>query len=241
MNIVCATNINSSNKLKINDSTGFEDKIIRVLKISSGVAVFEVDGEKQAIKLNEEKPVDGVKIIVNNIFYVEEKEDRFVEFDVFELFSYECGNGKCETGEEQKCCKDCGCSIGYKCVDNYCELIKTGECSENNDCDDDNSTTLDLCTGTPKKCIHTIVIECNTNEDCNDDNNCTKDECIDNTCYNKKINNCELNKEEKNIQENKNVTNEETLNKQTNEKKQEGFFDRIFIFIKQKLFKLVNF
>ncbi|MCX6711603.1 MAG: hypothetical protein NT139_01010 [Candidatus Woesearchaeota archaeon] len=235
-----STNISiSTNKLKIGDSSEFEGKIVKVIRISSGSAVFEVGGEKQAIKVYEEKQINGVKIYVDNIFYVEEPEDRFVEIYVSKLFSTQCGNGNCETGEDKKnCCKDCGCASGYKCDDNYCRLINTGECSDNKDCDDHNSTTLDLCTGTPKKCDHKIVTECKKNEDCNDNNNCTNDECISNTCYNKKIDNCkqEVQTEKENITGNKSVENKEVLS----EKKQ-GFFGSMLTFIKQKLFKLVNF
>jgi hypothetical protein len=238
INIVNATT-NSSNKLKINESTEFESKNIKIVKIGSSSAVFEVEGEKQAIKRDEDKQVDGVKIIVNNIFYVEEQEDRFVEFDVFELFNYECGNGKCEAGEEEKCCKDCGCKSGYECVDNYCELINKGECSKDEDCDDKNSTTLDLCKGTPKKCVHIFVIECKKNEDCDDKNNCTKDECISSTCYNKKIDNCK--EEIKETKKEENIENKSLENKGILNEKKQGFFKSILTFIKQKLFKLVNF
>lgn len=231
----------SINKLKIGDSAEFEGKIVKVVRISSSSVVFEVDGEKQAVKAYEEKQVDGIRIYVDNIFYVEESEDRFVEFYIDELFDYECGNGKCETGEEEKCCKDCSCKTGYKCVDNYCELINTGECSGNDDCDDNNITTFDLCTGTPKKCIHTFIIECKKNEDCDDHNECTKDECIDNTCFNKKIDGC---KPENKTEINENVGVKEGNKSsviQVNLNEKIGFFDRLLTFIKQKLFKLVNF
>ncbi|MFH0936519.1 MAG: hypothetical protein V1815_02480 [Candidatus Woesearchaeota archaeon] len=228
---------NSTNKLKSGESAEFEGKTIKVVRITSSNVVFDVGGEKQAIKAYEEKQIDGVKIFVNEIFFVEEVEERFVNFDVFELFDYECGNGKCETGEIEKCCKDCGCSSGYKCVDNYCELINTGECSGNDDCDDNNIATLDLCTGTPKKCIHTIVTECKNNQDCDDKNNCTKDECVSNSCYNKKIDNCkqevdEIKEENKSIE---NLENKDNLNEE-----KPSFFKSILTFIKQKLFKLVN-
>lgn len=236
-----STNISiSTNKLKLGDSSEFEGKIVKVVRINSGSVVFDVDSEKQAIKIKEEKQINGVKIYVNNIFYVEEPEDRFVEIYVSKLFSTQCGNGNCETGEDkQNCCNDCGCDIGYKCEDNYCRLVvPKGECAGNDDCDDSNSSTLDLCTGTPKKCIHSFVLECKKNEDCDDANNCTKDECTDNNCFNKKIDNCkqEIQTEKENISENKSVENKEVLS----EKKQ-GFFGSILTFIKQKLFKLVNF
>ncbi len=35
-----------------------------------------------------------------------------------------CGNSICETGENQViCCTDCGCAIGYGCINNKCEVI----------------------------------------------------------------------------------------------------------------------
>lgn len=251
INIVVAdtNSINSTNytgninKLKTDEIVEFEGKNVKVVRISSSSTVFDVGGEKQAIKIYEEKQIDGVKIYVDNIFYVEEPEDRFVEFYVSKLFDTQCGNNKCETGEDKKnCCEDCGCNSGYKCEDNYCELINKGECSGNNDCNDDNSTTLDSCTGTPKKCIHTYVMECKKNEDCDDNNNCTNDECISNTCYNKKIDNCkqEIQTEKENISENKSE-NKNLENKEVLSEKKQGFFGSILTFIKQKLFKLVNF
>lgn len=53
-----------------------------------------------------------------------------------EVPAAECGNNKCEAGENQEnCCTDCGCPTGDECKDNICTLIPP-ECTPGWKCHD---------------------------------------------------------------------------------------------------------
>lgn len=76
------------------------------------------------------------------------------------------------------------------------------ECQTNSDCNDNNPSTNDVCSGSPKRCSNTNIVscinednycppncdfaldtdcdECNSNQDCDDNNACTQDTCSGN-------------------------------------------------------------
>lgn len=76
------------------------------------------------------------------------------------------------------------CQLG--CLNGKCKEPAVIVCSNNNDCNDNNSSTEDICNnpGTSNSiCIHNIYlnpITCNSNNDCNDNNSTTVDTCINN-------------------------------------------------------------
>ncbi len=115
-------------------------------------------------------------------------------------------------------CRDSDSCCPSKCKneeDNDCARL--AECSDDSECDDNNTITKDICSGQPKKCSNTNITECLsgdnycpdnctftldtdcdeclTNEECNDNNPCTYDTCIDNPkkCFNNETLGCILN------------------------------------------------
>jgi len=72
-----------------------------------------------------------------------------------------CGDGKCVEGETyMTCCQDCGCTPGFVCTINACVPAEKDECQSETDCNDNDISTKDACTGKPKTCQHTIIGEC---------------------------------------------------------------------------------
>jgi len=103
----------------------------------------------------------------------------------------ECGNGKCEFFESEiSCCIDCGCFVGYACIDNKCvkEVCGDGICSGNENCEscpEDCKCKDSYCF--KGKCVKPIcgngVCEPNEAKNCCIDCGCGVNEaCVNNTC-----------------------------------------------------------
>ena len=66
-------------------------------------------------------------------------------------------------------------------------------CLNNNNCDDNNTCTIDECTGTPLSCAHNFIAYCKDNDNCcpskcnmSEDNDCVTDQCkFDSDCDDK--------------------------------------------------------
>lgn len=72
-------------------------------------------------------------------------------------------------------------------VESVCEALHW--CQTDDECQDDNPCTKDLCTG--NTCIHEVILGCCLgDEDCNDKYPCTVDECVDNSCLHDNIPGC---------------------------------------------------
>lgn len=126
-----------------------DGKSVTIKKISSSNAVFDVDGEKNIISVGEYKEINGIKIEVISIFYVDEPEERNVDISA-SVITFDagniCGDNECEENENSdNCCVDCGCSEGYECDEDECILIRLDECKDHEDCDDGDFETTDLC------------------------------------------------------------------------------------------------
>ncbi|HII71441.1 TPA: hypothetical protein HA265_01670, partial [Candidatus Woesearchaeota archaeon] len=59
----------------------------------------------------------------------------------------------------------CGCPADFICENNICIGAEKDECSGNADCDDDDVSTSDTCSGTPKKCEHAPITDCVSGDD----------------------------------------------------------------------------
>ncbi len=213
--------------LKIDENIEVGGKIITIKQISSGSVVIDVNGISNIISLERYKEINGIKITIDEIFFVDEKEGRQVTLSLESLYNYVCGDGVCEGGEtKENCCEDCGCNLGYICENKKCIIesksSKYDECKDWKDCDDDNELTIDKCEGIPKKCVHVTYYQCETNEDCDDKNDCTKDECKNYECFNTKISGC---KSEIKIEQ---PTKEGQLLYEPKDEKEKGFLSRLF-------------
>jgi hypothetical protein len=72
-----------------------------------------------------------------------------------------CGDGKCVEGENYlACCHDCGCMPGFNCESNACVPAQKDQCKDDGDCNDNDTSTSDVCLGTPKSCAHTKITAC---------------------------------------------------------------------------------
>jgi len=105
-----------------------------------------------------------------------------------------CGNGVCETGENiTNCCVDCGCLPGQVCENNTC-IGEPYECVSDDDCDDGNPCTWDICyhaNTSNSFCGHPEKVICRDNDGCcppgcngNNDNDCGW-ECGNGICEDK--------------------------------------------------------
>lgn len=209
--------------LKIDEGIDVSGKFVTIKQISSGSIIVDVSGVSNIVSTTSPKEINGVRITINEIFFVDEKEGRFVKLSLESL--YECGDGKCEHDEtKESCCKDCGCSLGYICENNKCVLKATSsehdECQDWEDCEDDNDLTIDRCEGNPKKCVHIEYYQCTTNKDCDDKNDCTKDECRNYECFNSKISGCKMEIEQ--------PTKINQLVDEPKNEKEKGFLSKLF-------------
>ena len=161
-----------------------------VNNIGSNSVVIKVGEVKDLVTSGTTKEIAGIRITVNQVFYVEERESRYA--DISFSSAYFCGDGECTAGIEDStsCCTDCRCSGEMTCNDNQCGLWHLNKCSGNDDCDDKNDQTFDICTGSPRKCVNNLVVECSLDEGCKDDDPCTLDVCEYNECFNKKQDGC---------------------------------------------------
>ncbi|NQU78423.1 hypothetical protein HQ545_01510 [Candidatus Woesearchaeota archaeon] len=77
-----------------------------------------------------------------------------------------CGDGNCVLGETHiTCCQDCGCLPGLVCERNTCVPGEKDECQNKLRCDDDDESTIDECSGTPKTCKNMPITDCVSGDD----------------------------------------------------------------------------
>lgn len=211
---------------KVGENEDVDGRTVTIKQISSGSVVVDVNGVSNIVDIGQRKEINGIEVTVDEIFYVEEKEGRFVKLNLKSLYKFVCGDGDCEGDEtKESCCKDCGCDSGYVCEDNKCILesksSEYNECGENEDCDDEDDSTIDRCKGSPKTCVHILSYLCERDEDCDDGNGCTEDKCINYDCLNKRIAGCEIEVEEIKEESPTMVQKEEI-------EKEKGFLSRLF-------------
>jgi len=73
-----------------------------------------------------------------------------------------CGDNYCGSNESQTtCCKDCGCSLGYICVDNICRINLGSSCSNGNCESNENPATCPQDCHAPNSCGNGV---CDTGE-----------------------------------------------------------------------------
>ena len=167
--------ITLSLSLSQGQSETIENKVITVISIQESKILISVDGEKAILSLNEKETVNGIEIILTEIFYAEDSSS--VSLDT--KLTYSCGDKICNPSESSTtCCSDCGCSGSLKCSQNLCIAP---ECSIDLDCNDQNDLTDDSCSD--YKCKHKEV-KCEKNLECNDNNPETDDLCIKGSCQN---------------------------------------------------------
>lgn len=178
-------------------------KELIIESIKSDKIKVNVEGIKNIINIGEQKEVNGVDILFESVFYVDEPEERTVE--VVMSMAFYCGDGNCDTGQnesKENCCEDCGCNPGYLCSDGSCKseaqvkkeeeeekARKEDECEKDIDCDDNDPSTDDICRsipGKPNMCLNLPPI-CKTDLECDDQNPCTVDRCYNNDCVHAKV------------------------------------------------------
>ena len=211
-------------KLTSNQNIEIGNANITLLGVGANSIKITINGQGAILGVDETKIINGIKISVIEIFYAGDKEIDYA--DIYASSIYSCGDEKCDEGEKDTCCSDCGCPSNYECDNNKCELIIIPECEENIDCNDKNANTEDICK--KNKCYNTFV--CKINSQCKDDNECTKDYCEDGTCFNEDISGCGIEeiKDEINVEETENITTTQS-NVELKEEKV-GFFKRIINF-----------
>lgn len=205
--------ISFAETMKPSDTIDFNGREITLIGIQESKVLISVDGVKNIISLNQQEIINGVKINLVEIFDAGEFATADLNFEL----SYSCGDSQCDEFEnQQNCCKDCGCSGTFKCVENSCitpECTQDSQCSDNNEltedycsdfkckhrnikcksnseCNDNNPDTDDSCN--KGKCQNFLNYVCKVNEDCEDDNPCTLDECINKDCKNTLKEDCEF-------------------------------------------------
>lgn len=77
-----------------------------------------------------------------------------------------CGNGVCEKDESfQECPEDCKPEKAFKETPKIKPKESEDECLSDSDCKDSNPCTKDICSGSPKKCMHLEIKECVSNDE----------------------------------------------------------------------------
>jgi len=153
---------------------------------------IEIDGESGVAELEKWSYLNGAYLYLNG----KSKANKFREASASLNFSieFECGDGTCSINETTStCCTDCGCDGTKECVTNRCYDDDLVQCIEDEDCNDNNTCTIDTCFGIPPQCSLSAVTEC-INDDgccapnCNDveDNDCFNPDCrSDSECANR--------------------------------------------------------
>lgn len=160
--------------------------------------------------------VNGVNITVNDVFESQKMAELIIQV------GFVCGDDVCSSAETSTiCCKDCGCSSAYTCIDNQCIESRLNQCSNASECNDNNPCTADLCQGIPRKCSNILVsvcidndeccpekcyyendsdcprnktkFECFSSRECTDSNVCTLDYCEEGKCKHDKEDGCDFN------------------------------------------------
>jgi hypothetical protein len=172
------------------DSLKIIESIPKTIAVSDEIALTQggVVAEKDPILLftfNDVEAGNALKAV-----YVINKEIKEIDTMTFAAEEVEvvkkpaeprvCGDGKCVEGENYMiCCEDCGCLPGFVCEKNQCVAAERDECRTDADCNDEDVSTEDSCTGRPKTCQNIAIIEC-----LNDDGYCPQG-CVfdsDNDC-----------------------------------------------------------
>jgi hypothetical protein len=162
-----------------NDNLTLAGREIKFLYASSNSAAFSVDGTNTIAYFNTTKLYRDVKILLkeiygNNIVLVDITVDKV------------CGDGQCQQDED--CCKDCSCSPGLKCLGNNCLNATLDICTQDSDCNDNTTCTIDKCSGYKGSCSHEPLTSCISGDDCcpgncNDINDTDCSKCSINECF----------------------------------------------------------
>ncbi len=193
----------SSVTLRQGETYEISGKQVIVENIKADAIKINVEGVKNIISKGEQKEVNGVDILLESTFYVDEPGERTAS--VVMAVAFYCGDNNCDTDQNEmkdNCCEDCGCNSGYTCQDGVCkteaQLKKEQEeeeektrdkCSSNADCNDNDPLTEDICKsypGKPKKCVNIPPI-CKTDIECDDQDQCTVDRCVNNDCVSTEV------------------------------------------------------
>ncbi len=147
---------------------------VTVQSVGENSAIFNVDGVKNIVTLNNEVEINGVSILVIEVMNLDDPSSNYVDATFTALTTASgatigsCGDGTCNSGEDKiNCCLDCSCESGYSCINTKCEK---DSCNDNEDCWS-NVTNRDFCKsyrceGTPKKCVTSPITECVVNDKC---------------------------------------------------------------------------
>ena len=181
--ILFFTQVVYAERLEGGESTTVSGKTITAKHIDEDKVLFDVDGIRDTISNGSGGVINGVEITVNDINAVFDPPSVDISIEIVAT----CGDNACnEDYEDQRiCCADCGCLNNKTdiCLDNICINAALNQCLSDVECDDNNKTTLDGCSGVPRKCSHKLYA-CSENEVgvCNDDDPETSDECISGLC-----------------------------------------------------------
>lgn len=184
-------------ELKINDSINIKDKTVTVVNIGMGGIIVDVDNEEKTINIDDSEGFDDVFIIPKELFYVKEKDERFVVIDFCEKKEEACNNvdDDCDGKVDENLKRKCGVAKGIcKQGTQTCKEGEWGYCIDAvyaqeeicNDLDDDcdgeidenlerecgNSPLIGLCRNGMQECIEGNWTECKgliypKPEDCN--------------------------------------------------------------------------
>ena len=153
-------------------------KNIKLVSVGADKVVVDVDGISSIISLGKTKYVNGATLEVFEI----QSDFAPKTADIVITVNQECGDNVCGGDETTTtCCKDCGCSGDLACTDNQCINAKDNECTKNSDCNDNNLSTADICSGLPRKCSNE-EIACEQDANCDDQDGTTQDTCINKIC-----------------------------------------------------------
>lgn len=251
--LLLVSSVSSSVTLKQGEVYETGKKELIVENIKSDMIKVNVDSIKNIISVGEQKEVNGVNILVESVFYVDEPEDRTATVSI--SMAFYCGDKACDMDQnetKENCCEDCGCNPGYVCSDSMCKTEaqvereqeeeadqRRDKCIADTDCDDNDSTTEDFCQrrpGKPNRCFHIPQI-CQTDSDCEDQDPCTVDRCVTNDCFNTKMPeyiDCLKKQEALDAEEEEESTiSEEPSTEEIGKepvKKEKGLFSRIILF-----------
>ncbi len=102
-----------------------------------------------------------------------------------QVCAYGCNNGQC-TNQTLECTQDSDCPSGKKCMNNKCVQI---ECNNNQECNDDNSSTEDICinAGNPNSYCVNNPIRCFYDSNCGTNGFLNQLFCKNNSVFDKYI------------------------------------------------------
>lgn len=197
------SSVSASVTLRQGEVYEISNKELVVDSIRADKIKVNVDGIKNIVLIGEQKEINGVAILVESVFYVDQPEERTVSVVLSITFS--CGDNNCDSDQgetKENCCEDCGCNIGFICSDDICkteaqvekeiqeeEEKSRDKCERDIDCNDNDPDTDDICKSTPGKpnmCLHMPPI-CKNDIECDDQDICTVDRCVNNDCFNAKV------------------------------------------------------